>query len=153
MDNNINRMPNCPSPEKAIEPAKRRCARKKALPLPIEHLPALKSQWIHRLACCNFNESKRDKHIAFSISRRAFSQFWSFKIRCTTFFNYIQFVDPRIWRLRNWERDRRDRWSGDACVSHSVLLLEAGHKVITMAVELMKRPIHCTWNHHSLGNA
>ena len=40
-------------------------------------------------------------------ARRAVSQFWSFKIRRTTFLNYIKFVDPRILRLQNCERARR----------------------------------------------
>ena len=32
-------------------------------------------------------------------TRRALSQFWSVKIRRTTFLNYIKFVDPRILGL------------------------------------------------------
>ena len=40
-------------------------------------------------------------------SRRAFSQFWSFKIRRMTFMNYIKFADPRILRLWNCESFRR----------------------------------------------
>ena len=40
-------------------------------------------------------------------SRRTLSQFWSFKIRHTTFLNYIKFVNLLIKRLNNCERVRR----------------------------------------------
>ena len=40
-------------------------------------------------------------------SRRTLSQFWSFKIRRTTFLNYIKFADLLILRLWNCEKFRR----------------------------------------------
>ena len=36
-----------------------------------------------------------------------FTQYWSFKIRRTTFLNCIKFVNPGILRLYNCERARR----------------------------------------------
>ena len=36
------------------------------------------------------------------------SQLWSFKIRRATLHNYIKFVDPRILRLENREKARRE---------------------------------------------
>ena len=43
-----------------------------------------------------FHNYKTSKSV--DLSRRALSQFWSFTIRRTTFLNYIEFVDPRIYR-------------------------------------------------------
>ena len=42
-------------------------------------------------------------------SRQTLSQFWSFKIRRTTFLNYINYADLLIFRLLNCERVRRDK--------------------------------------------
>ena len=54
-----------------------------------------------------FTTSSKKKFAAFILengvyplaTRRAFFQFWSFKIRLTTLPNYIKFVNPRILRL------------------------------------------------------
>ena len=46
-------------------------------------------------------------------TRRTLSQFWSFKIRRTTFPNLIKFADLLIRRLQNSERVRRERRTTD----------------------------------------
>ena len=64
------------------------------------------------------------------MTRRALTQFWSFKIRHATFLNHIKFVGPRILRLLNWGRarwkihDDNLRSLSDSAVAFRVLAIQ-----------------------------